>query len=76
MLARAAARLPFVNVELHGIDLLDADGDGLGHLRPHQPDLRIPLIRKQAIIARVLGILIDSGMRPVTLLEAARSALI
>jgi len=30
-----------VNLELHGIDVLDAT-DGLEDLRPHQPDVRVP----------------------------------
>src|ERR1019366_3406928 len=36
---------PLVNLELHGIDVLDA-ADGLEALRPHQPDVRVPTARK------------------------------
>jgi peptidoglycan-N-acetylglucosamine deacetylase len=38
---------PFFNFELHGIDLADADEDGIpGVLVARQPDLRVPLSRK------------------------------
>jgi hypothetical protein len=38
---------PFFNFELHGIDLCDADQDGIpGELVARQPDLRAPLARK------------------------------
>jgi peptidoglycan/xylan/chitin deacetylase (PgdA/CDA1 family) len=38
---------PFFNFELHGIDLADADIDGIpGELVARQPDLRVPLARK------------------------------
>lgn len=58
--ARALTELvvgePFVNLELHGIDLLDAD-DGLGALRREQPDLAVRVADKrrafQAVFARL-----------------------
>ena len=40
-LTRGCIGEPFVNLELHGIDVLDAS-DGLEALRPHQPDVRVP----------------------------------
>ena len=43
----AMRKRPFFNFELHGIDLADADADGIpGELVARQPDLRAPLIRK------------------------------
>jgi peptidoglycan-N-acetylglucosamine deacetylase len=39
---------PFFNFELHGIDLADAEEDGIpGELVDRQPDLRVPLARKR-----------------------------
>jgi hypothetical protein len=39
---------PFFNLELHGIDLIDADSDGIpAELVARQPDLRAPLVAKQ-----------------------------
>lgn len=61
---------PFINLELHGIDLLDAD-DGLGALAPHQGDVRIPAKRKGAALAAVVGSLRAAGYRFVTLRDAA-----
>ncbi len=71
VLARAAARLSFVNLELHGIDFADADGDGLGHLKKHQPDLRIPLVKRKKTFTRAIKTLLDAGLEPVTLTNAA-----
>lgn len=40
-------RYPFLNLELHGIDMIDPDRDsGLHLLKPHQPDLRVSLSEK------------------------------
>ena len=47
-LLRAVSGRPFFNFELHGIDLADAEEDGIpGELVDRQPDLRVPLVRKQ-----------------------------
>lgn len=52
-LVGAALRAPFFNLELHGIDLADADGDGLAAaLIARQPDLRRPLGAKVAALDR------------------------
>ncbi len=72
LLARAAARMPFVNLELHGIDFVDADGDGLGHLKRVQPDLRIPLTKRKRTLSLVVKALTDAGLEPVTLADAAK----
>lgn len=60
-----------INLELHGIDLLDAD-DGLAELAPHQPDVRVPLERKWAVLGEVIGELREHGYSFVRLDEAAR----
>ncbi len=65
---------PLVNLELHGIDLLDAD-DGLDALRPHQPDVRVPVARKEETLRRVVGDLAARGYTFVTLRDAARAYL-
>jgi hypothetical protein len=48
-------RQGFFNLELHGIDLCDAEEDGIpGQLVARQPDLRVPLARKRAALEEVL----------------------
>ncbi|HEU5073351.1 MAG TPA: hypothetical protein VFU02_04250, partial [Polyangiaceae bacterium] len=64
--------LDFVNLELHGIDLLEAQ-DGLELLARHQPDLRVPLARKRAVFETVIDVLRARGFHFVRLDEAARS---
>lgn len=75
-MARALARMcvgePLVNLELHGIDVLDAaDADGLEALRPHQPDVRVPKERKLAALSAVFAELGAAGYEFVTLRAAA-----
>src|SRR5690606_22415896 len=54
-LVAAMARRPLFNLELHGLDLVDAEDDGIpGALVARQPDLRIALARKRASLASVL----------------------
>ncbi|HTB79195.1 MAG TPA: polysaccharide deacetylase family protein [Polyangiaceae bacterium] len=71
-LARACAGEPLVNLELHGIDVLDAS-DGLETLRPHQPDVRVPRARKVDALRAALEELRAAGHAFVTLSEAART---
>jgi hypothetical protein len=71
-LARGVVGEPLVNLELHGIDVLD-EGDGLKELAPHQPDVKIPQKRKLEALSGVVATLRDAGYRFVTLAEAARS---
>ena len=53
-------RQPFFNFELHGIDLADADADGIpGELTRRQPDLRIPLADKRDRLADILDTLAE-----------------
>ncbi len=61
---------PLVNLELHGIDVLDAN-DGLDALRPHQPDVRVSVARKLDALHAVIEVLRDAGYSFVTMREAA-----
>jgi len=69
-LARACVGEPLVNLELHGIDLLDAE-DGLDDLRSHQPDVRVPRARKEASLLAAVEVLRAAGYVFVTLRDAA-----
>jgi peptidoglycan/xylan/chitin deacetylase (PgdA/CDA1 family) len=61
---------PLVNLELHGIDVLDA-ADGLEALRPHQVDVRVARDRKLAALHAAVEELRRAGYAFVTLQEAA-----
>lgn len=67
----AMARRPFFNFELHGIDFVDAEQDGIpGELVARQPDLRIPVADKLARLGALLDQLAD-GWTFATLGEVA-----
>ena len=67
---RSVARQPFLNLELHGIDLLDAsDGSGPA-LAQAQRDLRVPAARKLARLAELVR-RIRQDYEVVTLVDAA-----
>lgn len=74
--ARALAAMmrgrPLINLELHGIDLLDA-ADGLDALRGHQPDIGIPVAQKIETLSQTIGSLKAAGYTFVTLREAAQA---
>lgn len=72
-LTAAIVGRPLVNLELHGIDLADADDDGLGWLRPHQVDLRRTAREKEAALRAAIGGLRKAGYRFVTLAQAAET---
>lgn len=72
-LTRQVLGEPLVNLELHGIDALDAD-DGLEDLRAHQIDVRVPAPRKLDAIAAALEMLRGAGYAFVLLREAADQA--
>jgi hypothetical protein len=64
---------PFFNFELHGIDLCDADLDGLpSELVARQPDLRATLDVKREALAATLAQVKELGGRFVTLREVAQ----
>ena len=71
-LAKMCVGEPLVNLELHGIDVLDAD-DGLEALRPHQPDVRVSKETKLASLHAVVEVLRAAGYTFVTTQEAAKA---
>lgn len=72
LLAKMCVGEPVVNLELHGIDVLDAE-DGLEDLRPHQLDVRLAKGRKIEAILAVIEELKRADYTFVTMLEAAQS---
>lgn len=70
-LTRSLVGQEFINLELHGIDLLDAH-DGLEALAPRQLDLRVPLGSKWDTLSAVVAELRAAGYAFVRLDEAAR----
>ena len=62
---------PLVNLELHGIDVLDRDDADLSSLADHQRDLRVPKQTKLDVLEAVVKMLRDDGYAFVTLDEAA-----
>jgi hypothetical protein len=67
----AIARRAFWNFELHGIDFIDAEKDGIpGELVARQPDLRISASEKLARLGDLLD-QIAAGWRLATLAEVA-----
>ncbi|MCB9580477.1 MAG: polysaccharide deacetylase family protein [Polyangiaceae bacterium] len=71
-LTRMVLGEPLVNLELHGIDVLD-ESDGLTALRPHQPDVRVATPVKLDALGAVLTLLRREGYHFVRLDEAARA---
>jgi peptidoglycan/xylan/chitin deacetylase (PgdA/CDA1 family) len=72
-LTRGVVGEPLVNLELHGIDVLDEHDDGVGALRDRQRDVRVPVARKEATLAAVVELLRSHGYAFVTLDEAAEA---
>jgi peptidoglycan/xylan/chitin deacetylase (PgdA/CDA1 family) len=69
-LVSTALRAPFFNLELHGIDLADAQADEIPPaLIARQPDLRRPLAHKLAALEETLTAARVAGVRFVTLGE-------
>jgi hypothetical protein len=71
LLARMCVGEPLVNLELHGIDVLDA-ADGLEALRPHQVDVRVSTARKLGALRAAVGELRAAGYEFTTMMDAAR----
>lgn len=69
-LAKMCVGEPLVNLELHGIDVLDAS-DGLEALRPHQVDVRVAAQKKIDAILAACEVLREAGYTFVTMREAA-----
>lgn len=69
-LTKLCAGEPLVNLELHGIDVLDAT-DGLEALAAHQHDVRVPRQRKMDSILAAIEELRRAGYSFVTMREAA-----
>jgi hypothetical protein len=70
LLTAQLAGRPLVNLELHGMDLLD-EADGVGYLAAHQPDVRVPVATKEATLRSVVTDLRRRGYGFVTLARAA-----
>jgi peptidoglycan/xylan/chitin deacetylase (PgdA/CDA1 family) len=71
-LVKAALRAPFFNLELHGIDLADAEADEIPPaLIAKQPDLRRPLAHKLAALDETLAAATAAGARFARLDEVA-----
>lgn len=72
LLTRWLLGVPFVNLELHGIDFLEAS-DVPKPLLAVQPDLRVPLRRKLAALSAALETLRAHGYSMLRLDEAAHT---
>jgi hypothetical protein len=72
LLARMCVGEPLVNLELHGMDVLDST-DGLEALRMHQHDVRVPWRRKVDSLVAVVEVLRKAGYSFVTMGEAAKA---
>lgn len=73
-LLAAMADEPVFNLELHGMDFVDAEGDGIpGQLVARQPDLRIPVAIKLARLDTMVAV-VKRRFAVVTLAEIAASA--
>ncbi len=73
-LAKMCVGEPLVNLELHGIDVLDGK-DGLEALAPHQVDLRVSVADKLASLHAVIEVLRAAGYAFVTMKTAATELL-
>ncbi len=54
-LAPLVARMRYVNLEFHALDLLELQADGLDPVFRVQPDLRVPVAHKTALFEAFLG---------------------
>ena len=72
LLAKMCIGEPVVNLELHGIDVLD-EADGLERLAPHQHDVRVRHEQKVAAILAATRELSRAGYTFVTMREVAEA---
>jgi hypothetical protein len=72
VLTKLASTRQFVNLELHGIDLSDAEEDGLRGLVPYQQDLKRSARDKRTALKSAFLELRQQGYEFVTLAEATR----
>jgi peptidoglycan/xylan/chitin deacetylase (PgdA/CDA1 family) len=73
LLVRQLCREPAIVLELHGLDLCDAAVDGVApEITERQPDLKVPLGHKRAVLGRTLDEIAAAGYRFMTLLDLAR----
>jgi peptidoglycan/xylan/chitin deacetylase (PgdA/CDA1 family) len=72
-LTRRLLGTPLINLELHGIDVLDSF-DGLQALASYQPDVRISARRKLATLDRVVATLKEAGYSFLTLAALAQDS--
>ncbi|RME25107.1 MAG: hypothetical protein D6806_08500 [Deltaproteobacteria bacterium] len=72
-LAGLVSGRPFLCIELHGVDLMDIDYDGLDPSLAVQPDLKIPWHRKYEAILVFCRSLLERGYKAMTLEQAARA---
>ncbi len=72
LLASMCIGEPLINLELHGIDLLDV-ADGLSVLNDYQPDVHIAKSKKIAALEAAITTIRRAGYSFVTLAEAARA---
>jgi hypothetical protein len=70
-LSRRMVGMPLINLELHGIDLADAEQEGLDFLHQREPALRRSLGDKQQALRAAVELLGENGYRFVPLAEAA-----
>lgn len=73
LLTRLVLGEPFINLELHGVDLLGCD-DELGDIAAYQPDLRVKAASKRATLRAVVRLLRRSGYGFVRLKDAIDAA--
>jgi hypothetical protein len=71
-LAEMCVGEPLVNLELHGIDVLD-ERDGLEELASHQLDVRVARERKLASLRAVISVMREAGYGFVTMRDAAHA---
>lgn len=64
------ARYGFVNIELHGVEMLDFAADSIDPRLRKQPDLQIPFTEKRDRLIELFGILRSQGFEIVPICDA------